>query len=72
MVQNGAARFTVTLAKASDWFDAKVVDGLVNSVAWGLEQGALGFKTLQSGKVQNYAFVMMLGFLAFAFWKYLA
>jgi len=69
---NGAARFTVTLAKASDWFDAKVVDGLVNSVAWGLQQGALGFKTLQSGKVQNYAFVMMLGFLAFAFWKYLA
>ncbi len=69
---NGAARFTVTMAKASDWFDAKVVDGLVNAVAWGLQQGSLGFRALQSGKVQNYAFVMILGFLAFAFWKFLA
>jgi NADH-quinone oxidoreductase subunit L len=69
---NGAARFTVILANASDWFDAKVVDGLVNSVAWGLQQGSLGFKALQSGRVQNYAFVMILGFLAFAFWKFLA
>ncbi len=69
---NGAARFTVILAEASNWFDAKVVDGLVNLVAWTLQQGAMGFKTLQSGKVQNYAFVMILGFLVFAFWKFLA
>ncbi len=69
---NGAARFTLILANASDWFDAKVVDGLVNSVAWGLQQGSLGFKAMQSGKVQNYAFVMILGFLAFACWKFLA
>jgi len=69
---NGAARFTVKLADASYWFDAKVVDGLVNLVAWVLQQLSLGFRKLQSGQVQNYAFVMFLGFLAFAFWKFLA
>jgi NADH-quinone oxidoreductase subunit L len=68
---NGAARFTVLAARASHWFDAKVVDGLVNLVAWILQQVALGFRKLQSGRVQNYAFVMFLGFLAFAFWKFI-
>jgi NADH-quinone oxidoreductase subunit L len=69
---NGAARFTVLVSKASHWFDAKVVDGLVNLVAWVLQQLSLGFRKLQSGRVHNYAFVMFLGFLVFAFWKFLA
>ena len=54
------------------WFDAKIVDGLVNLVAWILQQVSLGFRKLQSGRVQNYAFVMFLGFIVFAFWKFLA
>jgi NADH-quinone oxidoreductase subunit L len=69
---NGAARFTLMLSHAMHWFDAKVVDGLVNLVAWILQQISLGFRKFQSGRVQNYAFVMFLGFLAFAFWKFLA
>jgi NADH-quinone oxidoreductase subunit L len=69
---NGAARFTKLAADASFWFDSKVVDGLVNLVAWLLQQLSLGFRKLQSGRVQNYAFVMFLGFLVFAFWKFLA
>jgi NADH-quinone oxidoreductase subunit L len=69
---NGAARFTLGLSHAMHWFDAKIVDGLVNLVAWVLQQVALGFRKFQSGRVQNYAFVMFLGFLAFAFWKFLA
>jgi NADH-quinone oxidoreductase subunit L len=69
---NGAARFTLGLSHAMHWFDAKIVDGLVNLVAWVLQQVSLGFRKLQSGRVQNYAFVMFLGFLAFAFWKFLA
>jgi NADH-quinone oxidoreductase subunit L len=67
---NGAARFTLLLARAFRWFDARVVDGLVNLVAWILQQISQGFKLFQTGKVQNYAFVMFLGFLAFAFWKF--
>jgi len=62
---NGAARFTLAC-------DAKIVDGLVNLVAWLLQQFSGGFRKLQSGRVQNYAFVMFLGFLIFAFWKFLA
>jgi len=69
---NGAARFTLGLSHAMHWFDAKIVDGLVNLVAWVLQQVSLGFRKFQSGRVQNYAFVMFLGFLVFAFWKFLA
>jgi hypothetical protein len=29
------------------------------------------FHGLQTGRVQNYAFVMFIGFLVFAFWKFL-
>ena len=69
---NGAARATVNLSHAAYWFDARIVDGLVNLVAWVLQQMAQGFRKLQSGRVQHYAFVMFLGFLVFAFWKFLA
>jgi len=69
---NGAARFTLLVSHAMHWFDAKVVDGLVNLVAWVLQQISQGFRKFQSGRVHNYAFVMFLGFLAFAFWKFLA
>ncbi len=69
---NGAARFSILWAEASFWFDAKIVDGTVNLVAWTTQQGSNGFKTLQSGRVQNYAFVMFLGFLALAVWKLMA
>ncbi len=53
-------------------FDAGVIDGLVNFTAWILRQLSGGFKRLQSGRVQNYAFLMFLGFLAIVLWKYLA
>jgi NADH-quinone oxidoreductase subunit L len=69
---NGAARFTLMASHALHWFDAKIIDGLVNLVAWILQQVASGFRALQNGRVQNYAFVMFIGFLVFAFWKFLA
>ena len=68
---NGVAKITLFLAKISHWWDVHVVDGLVNLVAWGMQQLSGGFKKLQSGRVQNYAFVMFLGFLVFALWKFL-
>ena len=69
---NGAARFTLLVSHAAHWFDAHIVDGLVNLVAWILQQVSLGFRRFQTGRVQNYAFVMFFGFLVFAFWKFLA
>ena len=69
---NGAARFTVLWAHSMHWVDQKIVDGLVNGVAWLIQQTSLVFRRLQSGRFQHYAFVMFLGFLVFAFWKFLA
>jgi NADH-quinone oxidoreductase subunit L len=68
---NGAAKCTLYASHAAHWFDQKIVDGLVNLVAWILQQVAQGFRKLQSGRVHNYAFVMFIGFLVFAFWKFL-
>ncbi|MCE1228873.1 MAG: NADH-quinone oxidoreductase subunit L [Firmicutes bacterium] len=71
-IVNGAARVTILWSNLLFWFDARVVDGLVNLVAWLLQQLSGGFRKLQTGRVQNYALVMFLGFLVFAFWKFLA
>jgi NADH-quinone oxidoreductase subunit L len=68
---NGAARFSLLAGRFSYWVDARIVDGLVNGVAWVLHQAALVFRSIQSGRVQHYAFVMFLGFLTFAFWHFL-
>ena len=68
---NGAASTTKLLARISSWFDARVVDGLVNLTAWLLQQLAGAFRKFQSGRVHQYAFVMFLGFLVFALWKFL-
>jgi len=68
---NGASRFTVLAARIAFWIDSRIVDGLVNLVAWILQQLSSAFRRLQSGRVQHYAFVMFLGFVAFALWKFL-
>jgi NADH-quinone oxidoreductase subunit L len=68
---NGAASVTLYVSELLRWVDVHIVDGLVNLVAWTLQQIALGFKTLQSGRVQNYAYVMFAGFVVIALWKYL-
>ncbi len=68
---NGAARATLLWSRGCFWFDSRVVDGLVNLVAWVLKACSGGLKAVQTGRVQNYAFVMILGFLAIAFWKFL-
>jgi len=68
---NGAARFSVLAGRFSFWIDLRIVDGLVNAVAWALQQTALFCRVIQSGRVQHYAFVMFLGFLTFAFWRFL-
>ena len=69
---NGAARVTLIWADLMHWVDQKIVDGLVNLTAFIVQETSLVFRGLQSGRVQHYAFVMFLGFLVFAFWKFLA
>jgi len=67
---NGAASLSLWWGKISAWFDSKIVDGLVNLVAWILQKSSSLFKRLQNGQVHRYAFVMFLGFLVFALWKF--
>ncbi len=68
---NGAAWLSLFWGRVSFWFDSKIVDGLVNLIAWLIEQLSWAFRRLQSGRVHQYAFVMFLGFLVFALWKFL-
>ncbi len=50
------------MSRATGIFDARVVDGIVNGVA-GLTKRLLSplTRSLQTGLVQNYALVMVLG-----------
>lgn len=54
------------------WFDRHVVDGSMNGVAWVIEKTSLKSKELQSGQLQQYAFVFISGViilvLCFAYW----
>jgi NADH-quinone oxidoreductase subunit L len=51
------------LAKASDLWDRWVVDGLVNLGSIVLENLSYLFRAVQNGRVQHYAWVMLLGLL---------
>ena len=68
---NGAARATLLWAAAMNWVDEYLVDGAVDLTEYIVQETSSVFRGLQSGRVQNYAFVMLIGFLAFAFWKFL-
>ena len=46
------------------WWDRHVVDGFFNFLAWSSNAGSDSIRTLQSGRVQQYALVFLLGVLA--------
>jgi len=59
-------RFGGVVARAMWWFDVRIVDGTVNGIA-GLTQGAgRGIRTIQTGRVQNYALGIAAGLLLIA------
>jgi NADH-quinone oxidoreductase subunit L len=68
-VVDGAVNGTGWLTVISSWFsgltDKTVVDGLVNLVGWIVQEASQGFRRLQTGLVQNYAMVMLLGIFLF-------
>ncbi len=43
------------------WFDRHVVDGFFDFLAWGTNATSNGIKTLQSGRVQQYALFYLVG-----------
>ena len=62
---NGSARLTQMLSLASRWFDKYVVDLLVNLQGWLVRLGSIILRSAQTGLVQNYALLMVIGVIAF-------
>jgi NADH-quinone oxidoreductase subunit L len=68
-VVDGAVNGTSWITVVSAWFsgltDRAVVDGVVNLVGWIVQESSHAFRRLQTGLVQNYAMLMLLGIFAF-------
>ena len=62
---NGSGWSTRFLAWLSGVLDRYVVDGLVNLVGSVLSEASHGFRRMQTGLIQNYALLMMVGVFAF-------
>jgi NADH-quinone oxidoreductase subunit L len=62
---NGSGWLTLVSSWISHLFDKYVVDGLVNLVGAVTEESSFAFRRWQTGLIQNYAFVMLLGVFAF-------
>jgi NADH-quinone oxidoreductase subunit L len=62
---NGSSWITVVSAWFSGLTDRTVVDGLVNLVGRICEEGSFWIRKVQTGLVQNYALLMVLGLFAF-------
>ncbi len=65
---NGTGWTTVASSRISHVLDKHVVDGLVNLVGWVCQEGSYGFRRVQTGLIQNYAFATLVGVFAFVTW----
>jgi NADH-quinone oxidoreductase subunit L len=45
------------------WFDRNVVDGFFNFLGWGVQKTSESIKGFQSGRVQQYTYVFLLGII---------
>ena len=61
---NGSAWLTMFVAWVSHVVDKYVVDGLVNLVGWITQECSYIFRRLQTGLIQNYALLMLIGVFA--------
>jgi NADH-quinone oxidoreductase subunit L len=64
-VVNGSALTTVKSAVGSSWWDRWIVDGLVRFVGGFVKTVSWPVRLVQTGYVQNYALVMIVGVLVF-------
>ncbi|MGB8658317.1 MAG: NADH-quinone oxidoreductase subunit L [Candidatus Zixiibacteriota bacterium] len=58
---NGAGKLTVFLSDIKQWFDSRIVDGAVNGLASLTGGVGSGIRRIQTGQLQNYAFVIFFG-----------
>lgn len=52
------------ISKPIAWFDHHCIDGFFNFLAWGTHAISFKIRNFQSGSIQKYAFVFLLGTLA--------
>jgi NADH-quinone oxidoreductase subunit L len=68
-VVDGAVNGSASLTQIAAWFshmnDKYVVDGAVNVLGWSVERGSFLIRRIQTGLVQNYALLMVIGLFAF-------
>ena len=62
---NGSGWMTRTVSWFSGIFDRVVVDGLVNFVGWSADEGSLVVRRGQTGLLQNYLLLIVLGVCVF-------
>ncbi len=65
---NGSGQATIISAWFSGLTDRTVVDGLVNLAGWIVQESSHVFRRLQTGLVQNYALLMLVGIFVFVSW----
>ncbi len=63
-IVNALGRGGVVVGALSDLFDRKVIDGAVNSISLETIRSSLALRTRQTGQVQNYTWVIVLGIVA--------
>ena len=65
-IVNAAGKVTLVFSRASRWIDVNIVDGIVNAVGWvtGKTGGILRF--LQTGQIQNYLMLVLIGVVLMA------
>ncbi len=59
------ARLAILSSKASQFFDERVVDGAINSIALLGKKASNIFRKLQTGIVENYVVAFIIGIIAF-------
>ncbi|HEX9566801.1 MAG TPA: hypothetical protein VGA48_04315, partial [Thermoplasmata archaeon] len=60
-IVNGVGRAGVVVAAGTDRFDRQVIDGAVNAVSLETVRTSLRLRQRQTGQVQSYAWVVVLG-----------
>jgi NADH-quinone oxidoreductase subunit L len=58
---NGTRHATVLSAHFSSMYDNWIIDGIVNLVAKIVQLASAAFRRIQTGRVENYAFILVLG-----------
>jgi NADH-quinone oxidoreductase subunit L len=60
---NGLARLGERFSRVNGWVDRWVVDGAVNLVGFSAQEAARAFRTLQTGRIQQYALIVIFALL---------